>query len=133
MNTIKVCCAIIFNNRKVLICQNKSSARHPLKWEFPGGKIEEQESESECLKREILEELAVEIDVLKRHASIYHIYDTFRLELIPFEARIIENTPIAKVHEKIRWINFNELDQIDWAETDKKLIEANSKLFNFSA
>lgn len=133
METIKVSCAIIFEGTKLLACQNSSFARHPLKWEFPGGKIEENESEIECLKRELKEELAVEVEVVKKHTSIFYNYDDFRLELIPFEVRIRKHAPIAKVHDKIKWIKLATIDQLDWAETDRELILRNAELFQIQA
>ena len=62
--------------------------KHPHKWEFPGGKVEENEDLETCLKREILEELGVEIEVLERLSSNFHLYSNLKLELIPFRCSL---------------------------------------------
>lgn len=129
MKTIKVTCAILIDNNKVLACQNDKRARHSLKWEFPGGKIEDFETEEECLKREIYEELSVDIEIKQKHISIFHDYEDFRLELIPFEAKIIKYKPIANVHKQLKWVRFAKINTIDWATTDAKLIKINAGLF----
>jgi 8-oxo-dGTP diphosphatase len=66
MNAIKVTCAIILIGEKVLAVQRSETMSLPLKWEFPGGKIEPNESEKDCIKREIKEELDIEIGIIKR-------------------------------------------------------------------
>lgn len=65
-NTIDVTCAIIIKENKIFVAQRSEIMKLPLKWEFPGGKLEENESEIECIKREIKEEINIEIDVVKR-------------------------------------------------------------------
>ena len=61
MKTIDVTCAIISFNNKILVVQRSENMKLPLKWEFPGGKIENGESEKECIKREIKEKLNIKI------------------------------------------------------------------------
>ena len=63
---INVTCAIILFNSKVLVTQRSENMSLPLKQEFPGGKLEENESEIECIKREIKEELNIEIDIINQ-------------------------------------------------------------------
>lgn len=59
MNIIQVTCGIILKDGKVLVAQRSEAMSLPLKWEFPGGKIVRGESEEDCLKRELLEELNI--------------------------------------------------------------------------
>ncbi|WP_251795780.1 MULTISPECIES: NUDIX domain-containing protein [unclassified Arenibacter] len=66
MNKIIVTCAIIESENQVLVVQRSENMKLPLKWEFPGGKIEKGESEQDCLIREIREELNIEIELMKR-------------------------------------------------------------------
>ena len=61
----------------------------PLKWEFPGGKIENGEEEEDCIKREIMEELNITIDLITRLSPSHFDYPTFSIELIPFVANYL--------------------------------------------
>ena len=83
---IEVTCAIIEHNNKVLITQRSAKMALPLKWEFPGGKIEKNETAEACLIREILEELDVNIKITKQLKSNTHEYsETKIIKLIPFK------------------------------------------------
>src|SRR5690554_1430426 len=81
---IIVTCAIIEKGNRVLVVQRSDKMKLPLKWEFPGGKIEKGESERDCLKREIREELNIEIETVKRLTPSTFIYPDISIELIPF-------------------------------------------------
>jgi 8-oxo-dGTP diphosphatase len=63
---INVTCAIILKDEKILVAQRNEKMKLPLKWEFPGGKLEFNESETECIKREIKEEININIEVLQK-------------------------------------------------------------------
>lgn len=77
--TLRVTCAIIENEGKVLCAQRSEKMNLPLKWEFPGGKVEGDEDLITCLKREIKEELGVEIAVLEQLPSNFQKYSTLKL------------------------------------------------------
>jgi 8-oxo-dGTP diphosphatase len=79
MNRIKVTCAIIEKESDVLVVQRSEKMSLPLKWEFPGGKIENGESEEGCIVREIKEELNLDIDVSKNCIHLYLITQIFQL------------------------------------------------------
>ncbi|HLF87204.1 MAG TPA: (deoxy)nucleoside triphosphate pyrophosphohydrolase [Nitrospiria bacterium] len=81
---IRVACAIIEKGGKVLSTQRSESMSLPLKWEFPGGKINDGESPVECLKRELHEELGVEVSVDQSRPPATHHYPTFSVTLHPF-------------------------------------------------
>ena len=87
--TIAVVCAIIILNEKILAVQRSPQMSLPLKWEFPGGKIEENESEEDCIKREIKEELNIEILLLKKLSTAYCNYPNIDVQLIPFVAQYL--------------------------------------------
>ena len=87
---INVTCAIIIIDNKILVTQRSEKMKLPLKWEFPGGKLEEGENEVECIKREIKEEINIEIDVLKKLSNVVHDYGAFEINLIPFVANYIK-------------------------------------------
>ena len=81
---VRVTCAIIEFVDKVLVVQRSIKMNLPLKWEFPGGKIEEGEREEECIVREIKEELNLDIEISKKLNSTEYHYPNISIELIPF-------------------------------------------------
>ena len=120
---IKVTCAIILDSGKVLCAQRSENMDLPLKWELPGGKIEQNETAEECLKREIKEELNVEIEVLEPFESNVHQYNPLKkIELIPFLCCFNTGKIILKEHKKFCWKEIEALDKLDWAEADIPII-----------
>jgi 8-oxo-dGTP diphosphatase len=120
---LKVTCAIIEKEDIVLVVQRSSTMSLPLKWEFPGGKIEIGETEDECIIREVKEELNLEIEVSKRLChSIFH-YPSISIELIPFLAKQIGGQIILKEHSDYKYLNKNELFSLDWAEADIPIVK----------
>lgn len=97
---------------------------HPLKWEFPGGKVEEGESYTECLRREIREELDIEIEILKKIDSNIHCYQVgTKIELIPFVCRYIKGNLSLKEHHEVVWLEASALKTLDWAAADIPIVE----------
>ncbi len=122
MNPIKVTCAIITIQNKTLAVQRSSRMSLPMKWEFPGGKIESGETETDCIKREIREELNIEIELLDRLTpSVYH-YPTFTIELIPYTANFVSGELILKEHHQYLLLDKIELNTLDWAEADMAIV-----------
>ncbi|MGB7843807.1 MAG: (deoxy)nucleoside triphosphate pyrophosphohydrolase, partial [Salinimicrobium sp.] len=96
----------------------------PLKWEFPGGKVEQGEEFESCLIREIKEELGVEINVIERLPSNKHHYaDQKTIELIPFRCSLQTSEIHLKEHRKIEWVPIQELNRFDWAEADIPIVQ----------
>lgn len=120
---IKVMCAIINFDDKVVAVQRSEQMHLPLKWEFPGGKIEPNESEEDCLKRELKEELNIDVLLKKRLTpSIFH-YPNISIELIPFTADYIGGDIILKEHRMIQFLEIDELMNLDWAEADIPIVK----------
>lgn len=90
----------------------------PLKWEFPGGKLELNETEIDCIKREIKEELNIEIQVTRRLTPVIHEYPDFKIKLIPFIANYTTGDLILKEHSDFFLAKKEELLNLDWAEAD---------------
>ena len=116
---IEVTCAIIIENKHVLVTQRSERMSHPLKWEFPGGKVKVGESPEKCILREIREELGLRVRVERMMRSVTHHYDSYSIKLIPFvcsrkngdEVRLAE-------HKTFRWVPAEELPDVDWVEAD---------------
>ena len=119
---MKVACALIVSNNKVLITQRPPHKDQGGKWEFPGGKLMEEESAEECIVREIAEELDLEIEVLEELNSIFHSYPGFTIELIPLECAIVEGSITLHEHTSSQWADIKTLSEIELCEADKKLL-----------
>ena len=121
---IKVTCALIVNEQnQVLAAQRSASMSLPLKWEFPGDKIEPGETAEDCLVREIKEGLNIGIEVLNELPTNVHEYPTITIMLIPFVSKHISGDIVLKEHNDFRWLNKNELLALDWAEADIPILK----------
>ena len=125
---INVTCAIILINGKILVAQRSEKMKLPLKWEFPGGKLEEDENEIDCIKREIKEEINIEIEILRRLSISYYDYGPFKIKLIPFLANYISGDIQLSEHNDYRLLDKSELLNLDWAEADIPIVEEFLKL-----
>ncbi|KUF43289.1 DNA mismatch repair protein MutT [Myroides marinus] len=127
---LRVTCAIIQYKDKVLVAQRSQNMLLPLKWEFPGGKVEKGELDEDCIVREIKEELDLDIIIKSRLTSVVHHYDSFSLELIPFIC--LTDTPVfqRREHAQILWVEPTELRKYDWAAADIPIVEEYLKLVN---
>ena len=125
---INVTCAIILINGKILVTQRSEKMKLPLKWEFPGGKLEINESEINCINREIKEELNIEIEVLKKLSNSIFDYGTFKINLIPFIANYISGEILLSEHKDYKLLDKSELLNLDWAEADLPIVAEFLKL-----
>ena len=116
---IRVTCAVIRNEEnEVLVVQRGEKRDHPFKWEFPGGKIKENESEEECIIREIHEELSMEIVICERLSDVEYDYGIKQIVLIPFICDTLEELPVLMEHAAFKWITAEKLPAIDFLEAD---------------
>ncbi len=114
-----VSAAIIINNGKVLLGQRRQGARHPFKWEFPGGKVEHGESPKQALARELREELRIEAKIGVELARYEHDYPSgSRVHLLFFVVKEYTGQPVAEVFEQISWVDLTALPQVDFLEGD---------------
>ena len=130
MNHIHVACAIIELKGKVLCAQRSEAMSMPLKWEFPGGKIDEGESPQECLKRELREELGIDASVGQPLTATTHQYPSFSVTLYPFICKIISGDITLHEHSAMVWLPVEELHTLDWCEADWPVIEECQKQFD---
>jgi 8-oxo-dGTP diphosphatase len=127
---VHVACALIERDGLVLAAQRSAVMSIPLKWEFPGGKLEAGESAEECLRREMVEEMGVTIAVGRPLPLHTHSYDTFTVTLYPFVCTIESNTITLHEHAAIVWLPPHELHIFDWAEADWPVLEAYAQQFD---
>ncbi|MBZ5858375.1 (deoxy)nucleoside triphosphate pyrophosphohydrolase [Flavihumibacter profundi] len=120
---IDVACAIIIKDNKILVVQRSEQMKLPLKWEFPGGKIEENETAENCIKREIKEELNIEIEVELKIDNGEFDYGMFSIKLYPFIAKYLKGELILAEHKAFKWLRKDELKGLDWAAADMPVLE----------
>lgn len=119
---LNVTCAIIFFNEKILVVQRSDKMKLPLKWEFPGGKLEEGESEIDCIKREIKEEINIDIDVVRKISNSVYDYGDFKINLIPFIASYSAGEVQLSEHNDYKLLAKSDLLDLDWAEADLPIV-----------
>lgn len=120
---IQVTCAILVQDELVLAAQRSATMRLPLKWEFPGGKLETNESLEDCMRRELKEELGIEIELLTQGPGVFYPIADPEIELIPFVGRITSGVLNPIEHSELRWCSAEELSQLDWAEADIDVLQ----------
>ena len=122
---IEVCCAIIFRGSELLAVQRGPESHHPWKWEFPGGKINLDETAPQCIVREIEEELSVGIGIIHQLSSVEFDYGKGYLSLVPFACRIMWGEIMLTEHVAQRWFKLENWESLDWLEADRALIRQN--------
>ena len=121
--------AVIWNQAgEILIDRRKLGGTMGGLWEFPGGKIEPGETVIECIKREIREELAIEISVGELLISIEYTYPTFHLKAIVHRCQHLSGIPQPIESEEIRWVTVQDLDKYQYPAANSAIIQAISHL-----
>lgn len=123
---INVTCGIILKNGRILVTQRSEKMQLALKWEFPGGKIEANETEEQCLHRELREELGIEI-LQELESKPFH-YEKFSINSIPFVANHLSGEIMLHEHKDFKWLAKEELTKLDWAAADIPVLEDFLKL-----
>ncbi len=120
-----VAAGLIMCDGKILIGQRKHGKSLEYKWEFPGGKLEKGETLPECLARELMEEMQLEINVGEHFIDSQYEYDFGTIILHAFWATCqSKDVPAVLEHEQYKWVELRELNQYDFAPADKPIIAA---------
>ena len=115
---IRVVGAVMVRGNRVLCAQRGPLGSLPGKWEFPGGKIEDDESPEAALAREIEEELGIRITVRAHLDTTTHTYPFASVTLDTYFAEIRDGEPFPSEHSELRWCAAGELKDLDWAPAD---------------
>ncbi|MCM3745099.1 (deoxy)nucleoside triphosphate pyrophosphohydrolase [Sporosarcina luteola] len=120
---IQVAAAIIVKMGKLLITKRSESMSLPNLWEFPGGKLKEDESPEDCVVREIREELKVDITVLRYFTTTRHKYDFGEIELIAYVAELDNGKITLTEHSEFKWVDIRSLCNYEFAPADIPIIK----------
>lgn len=121
---IEVAAAIIENGEcLILIARRKKGKSQAGMWEFPGGKIEAGETAEDCLKRELLEEMNIEISPYAYFGVNDHHYGSTHIRLIAYKATFVSGEIVLVDHDECRWISSAELKEFAFAPADIPFVE----------
>jgi len=116
---IRVVAGVVAKNDRYLITQRRPKAALPLMWEFPGGRVEEGESDQQALKREIRHRLGVEIETGELISFVTHPYEYYTVELYLYDCTLIEGEPKPLNVHAFRWVKSDEFDSLPFTPADE--------------
>ncbi len=119
---VLVAAAVIEKDGMFLVAQRKEGGGEPLKWEFPGGKVERGESPEQCLRREMMEELGIGISVGEQICTSPGFSGGTEILLFAFRATISSGEPRAIDVRDWRWVRKGDLPGLDWAKADREVV-----------
>ena len=125
MKHITVVAAVIEHNNQIL-CVQRNQNKHAYiseKYEFPGGKVEDGETEVEALQREIREELSMDIEVTTKLMAVNHVYPDFSLLMHAYMCTCVNRDLVLHEHIDLQWLDRSEMAGLDWAAADIPIVE----------
>jgi 8-oxo-dGTP diphosphatase len=119
-----VVCGLLHRNGQLLVAKRALSRRLGGLWEFPGGKLEAEESDQQALAREWQEELGCQIEVLTPLPPVLHGAENAAIELRPYWCRLAPGSPEPRAleHEALAWVEPQHLHQLEWCPPDLPII-----------
>lgn len=123
MNSVEVVAGLIVSEGLLLVCQRKENTLFPLKWEFPGGKVEKDEAHENALRRELLEELDIRVDKLTEILRHTHKYsDQFMVNLRFYRVHSYHGVLRNCAFQDLAWAGMDMLSTIDFLDGDLPLV-----------
>src|SRR5437868_36137 len=117
--SIRVVAAVIANEGRYLVTQRRPTAVLPLLWEFPGGKVEADETDLQALKREVQHRVGVDIEPGAQISSVAHAYEHYTVELHLYDCRLTRGEPAAVNVHQFRWVESDDFDQLPFTPADE--------------
>lgn len=121
MKTVHVVAAVIHNGNQIFATE-RGYGKYKDHWEFPGGKVEADETAEEALIREIKEELNAEIEIEEDIGNVECDYDDFHLSMKVYLSHVKKGHLTLLEHEDARWLSLDELDSVDWLSADRMIL-----------
>lgn len=115
---VLVVAALLSRDGRVLVSRRRADQAMPLKWEFPGGKVEPGESPAAALVREVREELGCEVEVARIEEVVFHPYADFDLLMLVYRCRVIAGVPTALAVGEVAWVTPAQLPGLDLLPAD---------------
>jgi 8-oxo-dGTP diphosphatase len=117
--TVRVVAAVVESEGRYLITQRRPGAVLPLLWEFPGGRVEADESDADALRREVKFRLGVDIEVRQLISFVSHPYERYTVDLFLYECRLRSGELAANNVSAFRWVSSAEFDQYAFTPADE--------------
>lgn len=117
--TIRVVAAVVERDGHYLITQRRPSAVLPLLWEFPGGRVEEGETDSDALRREVKHRLGVDVEPGQLISFVSHPYERYVVDLYLYECRLAGGEPTEQNVNAFKWVTSAEFDQYPFTPADE--------------
>ncbi len=120
---IRVVAAELERDGLFLLTQRRPEATMPLLWEFPGGRVEPGESDADALRRELLEEMGIRVEVGAQKMAVQHAYERYTLDFVVYRATTTDEPQRLRVHDA-RWVAPEDFDQYEFPSADQKTVDA---------
>jgi 8-oxo-dGTP diphosphatase len=116
---IRVVAAVLERDGRYLITQRRPTAVLPLMWEFPGGRVETGETDTQALKREVMHRLGAEIECGKLISFVSHPYEHYVVDLHLYDCRVVAGHLRAVNVNAFRWVTSDEFDRLPFTPADE--------------
>ena len=120
-----VSAGVVIRDNHVMLCQRRPDVHNGLKWEFPGGKLEAGESPEEALRRELREELSIDVKVGHIADAVHYRYPDRDVLVLFYICEIVQGTPRAVDCNAIAWPLIDDVPRYDFAGADRVFVERN--------
>jgi 8-oxo-dGTP diphosphatase len=122
LKTIVVTASIIIEEGKVLVTQRGEKSPYALFWEFPGGKVEQQEEPRQALKRELHEELGIDAEPGALFDAVYHVYPEYSVFILFYFCRVTAGVPRPLECRDLKWADGDELGRLQMLPADESIV-----------